>query len=93
LIEILLQQRIVRFGDQFDDALASLVDDVAAFGRDRDLFSFALLIELVGFHVHDVDHAFEVVFFSDWQGEGNDCSFENVVRAIERDADIRMLFI
>jgi hypothetical protein len=43
--------------------------------------------------VHHVDDAFEVLFFADRKSERNDCALENVVRAIERDADIRMLFI
>src|ERR1051325_5577543 len=41
-------------------------------------------------NVHD---ALEVVFLTDWQSEGNDCAFENIMCAIKRYTDIRMFFI
>ena len=52
-----------------------------------------MLIELVRFHVHDIDYTFEVMFFANRQSERNDRSFENVVRAFERDTNVCMLFI
>ncbi len=52
-----------------------------------------MLVKLVRFHVDDVDDTLEFVFFSDWQRERHDRPIENIVRAIQRDSEIRMLLI
>ena len=80
-LEVLLHQRVVRLGDDLDQALALLVDHVAPLGGDGDLFGLARRVELVSLHVDDVHDAAEVRLLPDGEREGDDGAAEGVARA------------
>ena len=81
-LEIFLHQRIVGFGDEFDQLLARCVHQLAPRRGHVNFARLALLVKLVCLHVHDINDAFEILLLADGQREGDDGAAELASRAI-----------
>ena len=93
LFKILLQQRVVRLGDKLDQSFARLIQYVAPFGRQVNLFGLALRVKLVGLHVNYINDTAKVFLVSNRQRERNDGAAEGTLRALQARAEVRVLFV
>ena len=91
LLEKLLHQRVVAFGDHLHELFMRFLCGGGQIGGnlfDRRFAVAARLIQ-VRFHGHQVHHAVEIFLFADWQLDGYGGAAEDIVERLHRAPEAR----
>ncbi len=83
--EELFHQRVVAFGDHFDQRFMGFLRGFGEIVRDGDFLALAVAIHGVGvgLHADQVDHALEIFFSADGKLNGNGEAAEDALNAFE----------
>ena len=88
--QVLLQQGVFAFGGGFDQLHTGRFDVVHVVGRD---ITHGLAIACVSFHRQQIDHAFEIGFFTPGKLDGDQAHLRDFVHRLERFGEIGIIAV